>query len=168
MRLFDIESMSRIAHIDRPAGARGSLYPTISSLRPSLLFERSDSLLVGWGDCLMGMQVLTASPAPTASADGGPPPKVAHPKSVSMTMAWELDCVACDVVPLDETHVAVLGLVPAAPGDADDLDAAAVALVADLRGKGLSAAAAAKAAAAQLGLRKSRVYQLALDAEGSS
>ena len=68
----------------------------------------------------MGMQVLTASPAPTASADGGPPPKVAHPKSVSMTMAWELDCVACDVVPLDETHVAVLGLVPAAPGDADD------------------------------------------------
>ena len=62
----------------------------------------------------------------------------------------------------------VLDARPAAPGDADDLDAAAVALVADLRGKGLSAAAAAKAAAAQLGLRKSRVYQLALDAEGSS
>ncbi|KAH8081648.1 tetrapyrrole methylase [Aureococcus anophagefferens] len=61
----------------------------------------------------------------------------------------------------------VLDARPAAPGDADDLDAAAVALVADLRGKGLSAAAAAKAAAAQLGLRKSRVYQLALDAEGS-
>jgi hypothetical protein len=27
-------------------------------------------------------------------------------------MAWELDCIACGVVPLDEDHVAVLGLVP--------------------------------------------------------
>ncbi len=32
-------------------------------------------------------------------------------------MAWELDCVACDVVPLDANHVVVLGLVPVLQGD---------------------------------------------------
>ena len=32
-------------------------------------------------------------------------------RSASCTMAWELDCVACDVVPLDSDHIVVLGLV---------------------------------------------------------
>ena len=62
----------------------------------------------------------------------------------------------------------VLDARPPEAADAADLDAAARVLVADLRAKGLSASAAAKAAAAQLGLRKSRVYQLALgDADAS-
>ena len=34
-------------------------------------------------------------------------------------MAWELDCIACGVVPLDEDHVAVLGLVPSMDEDED-------------------------------------------------
>ena len=32
-------------------------------------------------------------------------------RTASCTMAWELDCVACDIVPLDRDHVVVLGLV---------------------------------------------------------
>ncbi len=111
MRLFDIESMSRIAHIDRPTGARSNLYPTISSMNPSILFERSDSLLIGWGDCLMALMIRD-SKATIATTKDGPPGKVIKRKIVEATMAWELDCVACSVVPVDKKHVAVLGLVP--------------------------------------------------------
>ncbi len=113
VRLFDIESMSRIAHIDRPTGARSNLYPTISSLRPSILFERADSLLIGWGDCLMAMIIRDAKSTTTLSKEG-PTTKEIKKKTVECTMAWELDCVACSVVPVDEKHVAVLGLVPSA------------------------------------------------------
>jgi len=112
VRLFDIEDMSRIAHIDRPTGARSNLYPTISSLRPSIMFERSDSLLIGWGDCLMAMVIRDAKSS--AVKKDGPTTKEIKKKTVDCTMAWELDCVACSVVPLDEKHVAVLGLVPSA------------------------------------------------------
>lgn len=122
VRLFDIESMSRIAHIDRPTGARSTLYPTISSsLRPSILFERSDLLLIGWGDCLMGMLVRDAERSTAATKDGAPTKEVKR-KTVTVTMAWELDCVACSVVPVDEKHVAVLGLIPS-PSSLVDVDA---------------------------------------------
>ena len=110
VRLFDIEAMSRIAHIDRPTGARGSLYPTISSLHPSIMFERSDSLLIAWGDCLMSLLVRDSTSNSTSTAKDGGPPK-AKRKTVEASMAWELDCVACDVLPVDDKHVAVLGLV---------------------------------------------------------
>ena len=121
MRLFDIETMSRIAHIDRPTGARSSLYPTISSsLRPSIMFERSDSLLIGWGDCLMGMLIRDAHRSTTATKDGAPTKDIKR-KSVTVAWAWELDCVTCSVVPVDEKHVAVLGLVPS-PSSLVDVD----------------------------------------------
>ena len=120
MRLFDIESMSRIAHIDRPTGARSNLYPTISSLHPSIMFERSDLLLIGWGDCLMAMLVRDAQSSTAATKDGAPTRDASTKrKTVTVTMAWELDCVACSVVPMDEKHVAVLGLVPL-PSSTDD------------------------------------------------
>lgn len=112
VRLFDIESMSRIAHIDRPTGARSNLYPTVSSLRPSIIFEKSNSLLIGWGDCLMAMVIRDAKSS-TVTKDGATVREVKK-KTVDCTMAWELDCVACSVVPIDEKHVAVLGLVPSA------------------------------------------------------
>ena len=119
MRIFDIELMSRIAHIDRPTGARSSLYPTISSLYPSILFERSDSLLIGWGDCLMAMVVRDSQCTVPASKDGTPAREMKR-KTVEVTMAWELDFVACSVVPVDEKHVAVLGLVPSPKHPHDD------------------------------------------------
>lgn len=102
VRLFDVTTMSRIAHVDRPTGARANLYPTINELRPCLVFERSDRLLIGWGDCLMGMRVYDAPNTATKEKK----------KVVECIMAWELDCVACGVVPVDEVHVGVLGLVP--------------------------------------------------------
>ena len=113
--------MSRIAHIDKPTGARSSLYPTISTLKPCILFERSNSLLIGWGDCLMSLIVRDSKSGGTsltlgvAQKDGAQPSTTsnkARRKTVEASMAWELDCVACDVVPVDEKHVAVLGLVP--------------------------------------------------------
>ncbi len=103
--------MSRIAHIDRPTGARGSLYPTISSLYPSIFWERADSLLIAWGDCLMAMVVRDTLCTIPASKDGISAKEIKR-KTVEVTMAWELDFVACSVVPMDEKHVAVLGLVP--------------------------------------------------------
>jgi hypothetical protein len=113
--------MSRIAHIDRPSGARSCLYPTISELRPSLVWERSDSLLIAWGDCLIALRVNDAQSS-TAATNDGSPSKVITRKTVEATMAWEMDCVACGVVPVDEKHVAVLGLVPSPPSSIDSND----------------------------------------------
>ena len=119
--------MSRIAHIDKPTGARSSLYPTISSLKPCIIFERSNSLLIGWGDCLMSLIVYDSKSGVGTSASGeqkdGQPTATSKTrrKTVEASMAWELDCVACDVVPVDEKHVAVLGLAPS-PSLVDGVD----------------------------------------------
>jgi hypothetical protein len=129
IKLLDMEHLTRIAHIDRPAGARPSLYPSVADLRPTLFFETSRHLLVAWGDCIMQLQidehVVVASSASSGAAgasDGPnhPPPPSSSSSSevttkrrtVQCTMAWELDCVACDAVPLDANHIAVLGFVP--------------------------------------------------------
>jgi len=108
VKIFDIEKLNRVAHIDRPSGARASLYPHISHLRPTLLFERSDSLLICWGDCLMNM-IIKNSKDETKRI------------SVKCEMAWELDCVGCDVQSIDAEFVAVLGLTSKAmQNDTDD------------------------------------------------
>ncbi|KAL3776985.1 hypothetical protein ACHAWO_006339 [Cyclotella atomus] len=118
IRLFDVNTMSRIAHVDRPSGAKGSLYPTLmGELRPCLVFERCDRLLIGWGDCLMGMRIYDVSSSAGTNNSGGKEKK----KVVECIMAWELDCVSCGVVPVDEKHVAVLGLVPCST-DVDDVE----------------------------------------------
>ena len=109
MKLLEVETLTRVAHIDRPTGARPTLYPTISNFRPHLHFEQSTKLLVAWGDCLMEMNIETVVDATNADAKR---------KTVECIMAWELDCVACGVSPLDENHVVVLGLVP--PEDDDE------------------------------------------------
>lgn len=112
--------------MDRPSGARVALYPTISSLRPSLVFETSENLLCAWGDCLMTLSVkerLVRSndidrhvPEETAEVEAANnaslETRLVKRRTVQCTMAWELDCIACGAVPLDNDHVAVLGLVP--------------------------------------------------------
>ena len=125
VKIFDIEAMSRIAHIDRPSGARCNLYPTISSLRPSIVFERSDSLLIGWGDCLMAMRIreLSTSSASTSKSNkDDSSSKQPKKKAVECTMAWELDCVACGLTPMDDKHVAVLGLLPSPLHSSSSMD----------------------------------------------
>ncbi|KAL7558331.1 hypothetical protein ACA910_019361 [Epithemia clementina (nom. ined.)] len=42
-------------------------------------------------------------------------PAVVRRRTVECTMAWQLDCVACGVAPLDADHVMVLGAVVVAP-----------------------------------------------------
>jgi hypothetical protein len=115
IKLLDMEHLTRIAHIDRPTGARPSLYPTVRDLQPSLFFETSNHLLVAWGDCLMQMQI--DEHIIEQDASGGSSSEGKKRQTVQCTMAWELDCVACDVVPLDANHVVVLGLVPVLQGD---------------------------------------------------
>jgi hypothetical protein len=123
VRLLDADTLTRIAHVDRPTGARPSLYPTVSAFRPQLCFETSNKLLVAWGDCLMRLAVrestvstvsggTTTSASEISAAGGSNGPTVVRRRTVECTMAWELDCVACGVAPLDEDHVIVLGLVP--------------------------------------------------------
>ena len=128
--------MTRIAHIDRPAGARASLYPTISDLKPSLCFETSNNILVAWGDCVMAMTIketiVRQSAAPDISgssimasgsshaAEVSTGSTVMKRRQVECSMAWELDCVACGVAPLDKDHLLVLGLVP---NDEEDREA---------------------------------------------
>jgi len=72
--------------------------------------------LVGWGDCLMQIYVeehddVASSVISVSTTSSDAASKVKKRRTVACTMAWELDCVACDVVPLDKDNVAVLGLV---------------------------------------------------------
>jgi hypothetical protein len=91
--------------------ARASLYPGISTLAPTLIFERSDSLLIAWGDCLMNMTIKNVVNG-INNDSGTSQSKRVTKRTVKCAMAWQLDCVACGVVPLDSEHVAVLGLIP--------------------------------------------------------
>jgi hypothetical protein len=127
VRLLDADTLTRIAHVDRPTGARPSLYPTVSGLRPHLCFETSNKLLVAWGDCLMRLAVRestvstgsggTTSASELSAAGGSNAVAVVRRRTVECTMAWELDCVACGVAPLDQNHIVVLGLVPPVGGE---------------------------------------------------
>ncbi|CAB9522683.1 associated protein 41 homolog [Seminavis robusta] len=131
IRLFDTETLSRIAHIDRPSGARPSLYPTLASLRPSLCFETESYLLVAWGDCLMGLSITDhnrPSEGQGTNQNDNPLMGLEMPqqqpsvrrRTVDCSMAWELDCVASGVVPLDSEHVLVLGVVPPADDEEEE------------------------------------------------
>lgn len=129
VRLLDAESWSRIAHVDRPAGARPTLYPTLCHLQPTIVWETSRRLLVAWGDCLLTLlvresKVTSPVSANSTASDGNTnintmsgAPAVVIRRTVECTMAWALECVACGVAPLDAEHVVVLGLVP--PQDFD-------------------------------------------------
>ena len=113
IKLMDVDTLTRIAHIDRPTGARPSLYPTIAYFKPHLYFETADTLLVCWGDCLMTMNIKGATP-PTTSTSGAAASTTEERqprRSVECSMAWELEGVACGVVPIDEDHVGILALV---------------------------------------------------------
>lgn len=112
VRLLDSDTLQRIAHVDRPSGARPSLYPTLSDVKPSLCFETSKQLLVAWGDCLLTLHVREIAVPERPSGIGDAPPATSQRRQVECTMAWELDCIACGIVPLDVDHVVVLGLVP--------------------------------------------------------
>ena len=121
VRLLDADALQRIAHVDRPSGARPSLYPTVSHVKPSLCFETESHLLVAWGDCLLTLHVQETATAPPQAESETPQqqqqPVVQRRRHVVCSMAWELDCIACDVAPLDAKHVVVLGLVPPAAAD---------------------------------------------------
>jgi len=131
IKLIDSENLTRIAHINRPAGASPFLYPSIRDISPSLVFETCQHLLVGWGDCLMQIYVeeheedaSSATPSMSQSAGGSETGSrdIRIRRTATCTMAWELDCVACDVVPLDSDRVVVLGLVSLTEDSEDDVD----------------------------------------------
>ena len=61
----------------------------------------------------------TTTAAAGASSSSQP---VVRRRTVECTMAWQLDCVACGVVPLDAHHVMVLGAAVVAPPTDDDDD----------------------------------------------
>lgn len=125
IRLLNAENLTKIAHVDRPVGARPSLYPSVKDMTARLCFETANRLLVAWGDCLLQLTIresnlTTSGGGPTATTEHGNnnnnvldgAPAMVRRRTVQCTMAWELDCIAAGVVPLDENHVAILGLVP--------------------------------------------------------
>lgn len=113
IKLLDVESGKRIAHVDRPSGARAALFPSVGVLRCHLTWETESSLLIGWGDCIMNMQIVKEDDLGNSAHSVSAQKKAVN---VECTMAWELDCcVTCGIVPLDSDHVAVLGI--ATPSD---------------------------------------------------
>lgn len=123
VRLLDVDALQRIAHIDRPSGARSSLYPTVSQVHPSLCFETENDLLVAWGDCLLSLNIREVDGIRASSVSASESSTVvAQRRRVECKMAWELDCIACGVVPIDSKHIAVLGLVPASSDEGSEND----------------------------------------------
>jgi hypothetical protein len=59
----------------------------------------------------------TTSASELSAAGGSNALAVVRRRTVECTMAWELDCVACGVAPLDANHIVVLGLVPPESGE---------------------------------------------------
>lgn len=126
IRLLDSDSWQRLCHVDRPVGGKPSLYPSLRAVLPTLCWETSTRLLVAWGDCLLSLDAteqqqstppveISLSPGTNIGGDAVSIPQQPRPQQrrkhvVLCTMAWELDCVACGAVPLDEDHVLVLGL----------------------------------------------------------
>jgi hypothetical protein len=128
IKLIDSDHLTRIAHINRPAGASPSLHSSLRDISPSLVFETAQHLLVGWGDCLMQIYVeeheddasssaLSVAQSRGSGETGSSSKEKKIKRTAACSMAWELDCVACDVVPLDGDHVVVLGLVSLADGE---------------------------------------------------
>ena len=109
VRLLDSETLQRIAHVDRPAGANPALYQHNLRLeaQPSLTFESNHRLLVAWGDCLLALKVTTQQQQQQQQDQ-----QQQYKQRVECTMAWELDCIACGVSPLDAKHVLVVGVLP--------------------------------------------------------
>lgn len=108
IRLMDVDQMVRIAHIDRPTGARPSLYPS-RVVWPSLCFETSQQLLVAWGDCLLSLYVHEQQPrnksssSAASSSDGEagnsspgsqPPPPPPPPPSSTARRTVECNLVS--------------------------------------------------------------------------
>jgi hypothetical protein len=122
VKLYDTLTLSALAQVDRPVGARPSLYHASLTVVPHLVWEQSRQLLVAWGDCLLTLTVTEATAAPqsaTETANGAESSATTtasttaasamRKRTVACTMAWGLDCVAAGVVPIDRNHVAVMG-----------------------------------------------------------
>jgi hypothetical protein len=71
-----------------------------------------------------GAGVGTTSASELSAAGGSSALAVVRRRTVECTMAWELDCVACGVAPLDQNHIIVLGLVPPVSGEDGGMDTA--------------------------------------------
>jgi hypothetical protein len=120
VKLFDTGTLTALAQVDRPVGARPSLYHGSLTVVPYLVWEQSRQLLVAWGDCLLTLTVTKATQSATETANlteatttttasTAPAAATTRKRTVACTMAWGLDCVAVGVVPIDRNHVAVLG-----------------------------------------------------------
>ena len=120
VKLYDMSTYKPVAHVDRPAGVK-------KGATASVCFERKDSLLVAWGDCLLHLVVVTVAAAQHPATDAATTELTSSSASpgqleaalngggllrrrtVSCRMAWSLDCTAAGVAPMDQHHVAVLG-----------------------------------------------------------
>jgi len=132
VKLYDTATLRPIAHVDRPTGARPSLYPETIAVQPQLCMETSRNLLVAWGDCLMDLQISehsgrgggggtttstttnnakAASSSESVASSSSAASPVVRKRHVTCAMAWGLDCVAAGVIPIDANHIGVLGLV---------------------------------------------------------
>jgi len=133
VKIIDVVSGVRIAKVDRPAGANPALYKNVitgNEQLPCLLqWEKEDRMLIGWGDCLMCVEVVEEPTVTTATgassqnsvgkAESFDDVNSASNKSVRCIMAWELDAVCVGVVPLDSGSVALLGVVVDEDDDGD-------------------------------------------------
>lgn len=125
----------------------------VGALRCSLLWESDTSLLIGWYDTVLLLQIKpradisslnTTTTAATAAASRAgltmppPPPQQQQPTRLGeITLRWRTDCVISGLFPFDADSVAVLGYVSVleeeesedeeeeGPSDGDDAGAAA-------------------------------------------
>ncbi|KIJ13328.1 hypothetical protein PAXINDRAFT_81370 [Paxillus involutus ATCC 200175] len=89
VKIYDTQSQSRIAFIDRPPDS-----PRADLFKCTLYWQDDSTLLIAWADHIKVAR-LRSRPHPTASASGANLP----PWIVEVTAAFDLDCMVSGILP---------------------------------------------------------------------
>lgn len=137
VKVLDVEGEERICFLARP-----EIEGRSTDLRCSLLWESETSLLIGWFDTFMVLQIKARAPGttperlpPTSAASSSPASSSSSASSSSpsrpssaqrgsrvgeMTVRWKADCVISGLWPFDVDSVALLGYVSLVEGEAGE------------------------------------------------
>lgn len=120
VKVLDVDNDERISFVERP-----EVEGRVADLRCSLLWESDTSLLIGWFDTFIVLQIKPRGDGPGASPGVGVVARGASPGAPTLrvgeiTVRWKADCVISGLSPFDVDSVAVLGYVSLVEGDDDD------------------------------------------------
>jgi hypothetical protein len=123
--------------------------PTVGALRCSLLWESDTSLLVGWYDTVLLLQIKPRADISASATTSSSPARTAAQQPTRLgeiTLRWRTDCVISGLFPFDGDSVALLGYVSVLEDDDSEAEDEDEQDEEESTGPAAAAAAAAKTA----------------------